>query len=100
MEGVGIDVADGQVLLVGSTDAGGHTDAILLAYDTDLNPLWDLSWGGPGDDVAYDITLNDGIIYVTGTVDNEAFINAYIPEPATLLLLAIGGLALLARRRR
>lgn len=95
-EGLGIDVADGQVFLVGSADVGGHTDAILLAYDTDLNPLWDLSWGSPEDDVAYDITLSDGVIYVTGVMDNKAFINAYIPEPATLSLLAIGGLALLA----
>ena len=83
--GWGIEVTGGRVYVDGSTDVGGHTDALLLAYDTNLNPLWDYSWGGAGDDRAYDITYYDGTLYVTGNVDNDAFVNAYTaadPIPA------------------
>ena len=81
--GQGIVVGGGRIYVVGSTDVGGHTDALLLAYDTDLNLLWEHSWGGAGDDCAYDVAVHDGVIYVTGIVDNEAFVNAYTLGPAS-----------------
>jgi hypothetical protein len=75
--GWGIDVADGAVYVVGSTIDGSDTDALLLAYDTDLNLLWSYSWGGTGDDSANDIAVQDGILYVAGTLGDEAFVEAY-----------------------
>ena len=75
--GHGITVLENRIYVVGSADVGGHSDALLLAYDTDLNLLWDHSWGGAGDDLAQDVSLHNGILYVTGTLDGQAFVNAY-----------------------
>jgi len=73
----GIDVVDGTVYVAGTTSVGGNNEAILLAYDTDLNPLWNLTWGDSTADAANDVVVRGGIIYVTGKVNNQAFINAY-----------------------
>jgi hypothetical protein len=72
----GIVVVDDHLYIVGSTDVGGNTDAILLKYDTDLNLLKEASWGGSGDDSGYDIAYRDGTLYTTGVVDGEMFLGA------------------------
>jgi len=42
-----------------------------------------------------------GNLYVTGMSNNDVFLTKYqVPEPATLSLLAIGGFAMLRRRRK
>jgi len=46
--GYGIVATNGWVYTVGSTDIGGQTEALLLAYDTNLNLQWDYVWGGTG----------------------------------------------------
>jgi len=75
--GWAIDVANGTVYVVGSTTDGSDTDALLLAYDSDLNLLWSYSWGGTGNDSANDLVVRDGVLYVAGTLGNEAFVDAY-----------------------
>ncbi|MBU0617728.1 MAG: dockerin type I repeat-containing protein [Planctomycetes bacterium] len=75
--GYGIVVAEDTVYVVGSSYVGGHRDALLLAYDTDLTLLWSLTWGGADNDVANDVCFHDGLLYVTGTQSDEAFISAY-----------------------
>ncbi len=75
--GWGIVEVDGLIYIVGTTDVGGSTDALLLAYDSDLNLLWDYSWGGVDDDSAYDVTFQNGMLYVAATVDSEAFVGAF-----------------------
>lgn len=77
--GRGIEVTEDHIYIVGATGAGGHTDSLLAAYDTDLNLLWDYSWGGPGDDGAFDIAVDEGIIYVVGMEDSytQAFVSAF-----------------------
>ena len=108
--GRGIHAATGQIWVAGSTESGGSTDALLLGYDTNLKPLWDYSWGGTGDDVAYDVAYDDGTLYVTGMMDDGAFVNAYtapqlVPAVSewglvvmTLLVLAAGTLVYMKRR--
>ncbi len=77
--GQGIEVTEDHIYIVGSTDAGGRTDSLLVAYDVDLNFLWDYSWGGPGDDMAFDIAVDEGVIYVVGMEDSytQAFVSAF-----------------------
>lgn len=74
-----LELVDGTIFVVGYTDVGGHTDSLLAAYDSDLNLLWDHSWGGSGDDIAFDIAVDEGIIYVVGMEDSytRAFVNAF-----------------------
>jgi hypothetical protein len=64
----------GTLYLAGSTDdalAGtnkGGLDAWVAAYDGLGAPLWIVHLGSPGDDVAYDIAVDDaGAVYVTGS---------------------------------
>ncbi len=80
--GWGIELVGDEIFIVGYTDVGGNTDALLLGYDANLNPLWDLSWGAGMDDAVRDVAFHDGVLYVTGVVDNEAFVNAYVLEDA------------------
>jgi len=75
--GHGVVEAKSQIVIAGEIDAGGNTDAILLGYDTDLNLLWELTWGGDQNDAAYDVVYSEGVLYVTGVMDGEAFVNAY-----------------------
>ncbi len=82
-EGLGIDLVDGKIYVAGSTDVGGHNDALVLGYDTGLNHLWTVLWGGEGDDSATDIRYRKGLVYegflyVSGTTDDQAFVNAYL----------------------
>ncbi len=44
--GNGIQVANHTVYVADSTTIGSQTDALVVAYDTDLNFLWSYSWGG------------------------------------------------------
>ena len=97
--GYAIEVANGEVYIAGSTLVGSNRDALLLVYDTNLNLLQDLTWGGPGDDTANDITVYDWKVYVTGMINNQAFINAYVPEPATVLMLALASVGIIRRKR-
>lgn len=80
-------LVDGTLYVVGYTDAGGHLDSLLAAYDTDLNLLWDYSWGGTGDadDIAFDLALDQGIIYVAGMENGytEAYVIAFAPAGQT-----------------
>ncbi len=84
-----LKLVDGRIYVVGSADAGGNTDSLLAAYDTDLNLLWDYSWGGAaaGDDIAFDIAVEGGVIYVAGMEDGYtlAYVNAYEPVGACCL---------------
>ena len=113
--GKGVVVAGGRIYVAGYADVGGHRDALLLAYEMDLDLLWDYSWRGSGDDAAYGIAYHDGVLYVVGTMQTEelvdqAFINAYTapdPIPAVsewglvamaLLVLAAGTVVILRRR--
>jgi hypothetical protein len=75
--GYGVEVANGKVYIAGSTLVGGNRDALLLVYDTDLNLLWQRTWGGASDDAANDVAYSDGMVFVTGGVGGAAFLDAY-----------------------
>ena len=73
------------------TNLTGDTPTLTLAYLVDTLHLG----------VAmYSIVLNLTSDYETITSDSGIFMIDSVPEPATLALLAFGGLAMLARRRR
>jgi hypothetical protein len=98
---------DGTLYAVGS--AGSN--AILLGLDlTNGNVLNSDTVGGSGTNVFNGIALNsaDGSLYAIGTTDSaslgatgqDIWIASFaIPEPATLLLLGLGGLAVMRKRR-
>ncbi len=46
----------------------GRRDFLVLKYDPEGNLLWRKGWGGRGDDLAYDVAVDDaGNVYVTGS---------------------------------
>ena len=109
--------AAGDVFISGWTRGGldgpnaGGADAFLAKYDNSGNIVWTHQFGTPGEDFGLGESVDAlGNIYISGFTDAslggtsagewDAFVAKFvIPEPATLGLMVIGGLALLRRGR-
>lgn len=97
-----INKATGASTLVGLT---GHLANFAQGMDFDFEDgnLYGTVYtgGGTGKFVRFDLTTGAGIVLADTTPWNsemEMAINSPIPEPASLLLIGLGGLALLRRR--
>ncbi len=96
---------------LGGTNAGNY-DAFLSKFDASGNELWSEQIGTSSYDYSFAVAVDAaGNAYISGRTEgslggpnaggNDAFLVKYeVPEPATLSLLAMGGLALLRRRNR
>ncbi len=90
-----------------------NTDSFLTKFDPSGLELWSQPLATPGEDYAYSVaTDGSGGVYISGYTQGDlagtnagigdAFLIKYespIPEPATMSLLALGGVALLRRRK-
>ncbi len=57
-----------RLLLGGSYKSSPDLDLILIEYDFDGNYLRNMTWGGPGDDLAYSVAVaRSGSIYAIGS---------------------------------
>ena len=87
-----IELNDGPVL---SQSSG--TEGYGLQVQDGGNFLFQWKWGKPGQ-------YGDGTSYVTGSSQSQdlalAMTGTVVPEPATMSLLAIGGLGMLLKRKR
>lgn len=110
--GIAID-KDGNILLSGRTfgdfDGGGSVwpcNAFLVKLDASGELKWGELWGTQERGESGDAVATDpwGNVYLSGWIAGgndvaDAFLVKYIPEPASVSLLAVGGLVVLRRRR-
>ncbi len=68
-----IDLTRGGYLIGGSTRSYGlgGMDAWVIMTDNNGNQLWDLTYGGPGDDAAYDLVEASDSTYLVVGMEND-----------------------------
>ena len=97
--------------LDGNTSAGGW-DMFLTKYDTDGTKQWTEQLGTVDQDIGRGVSVDSsGNAYVTGYTygdldgntnagSTDMFLTKYeVPEPATMAILALGGIGILRRRK-
>lgn len=87
----------------GNLLVSGRIDGKVMKLDPNGDYLWSSPYQANGSDVARDVGLDaDGNIYFGGGtfVDRNGFVaKLTVPEPTSLALLGLGGLAVIRRRR-
>ncbi len=80
-----VAVSGGDVYMAGfaNKSAGSQYDAFLAKYDTELRRVWNITWGGTGNQKAYGVAVSGNYVYITGTATNAStgylnmFVNKY-----------------------
>ena len=90
------EIPSGNLSVDGAGTVYLNSTGKVLAFSPDGDLKWTISLQGTDSPVYAPVLGNDGTLYITASGGK---LYAYSPEPATLSLLALGGLLLLRRRK-
>jgi hypothetical protein len=82
-----VAVNGGDVYMAGyaNRSTGSQYDAYLAKYDAELRRVWNITWGGSGNQKAYGVAVSGNYVYITGSATNAStgYLNMFVNKYGT-----------------
>nr|MDO8112701.1 hypothetical protein [Candidatus Sigynarchaeota archaeon] len=85
--GQAVAISGGDVYMAGYVNKGAvnQYDAYIAKYDAEMRRVWNITWGGSGDQKAYGVAVSGNFVYITGSATNAStgYLNMFVNKYGT-----------------